>query len=521
MTKSKPTALFILDGWGHSEQRDHNAIFAANTPTWDKLWQTAPRSLLSASSRAVGLPDGQMGNSEVGHMHIGAGRWLPQPLVQINEAIANGAFNKLPALNHTKQTLNQHPNARIHLISLLSPGGVHSHENHLYALLKHLAEHNRQTDCLLHLILDGRDVPPQSAKASLNHCEALLKQLNYGQIASLCGRYYGMDRDQRWDRTAAAFQAMCHPQHHPANLDTPNHSANSASAALSTAYARGETDEFVVPTQISSQQAQGIQDGDVVIFMNFRADRARQLSNALSDPNFSGFSCTKPLTLRQFVTLSDYQLDTQPTVLFPNSPLQDTLGQVIANAGLTQCRIAETEKYAHVTFFFNGGQEKPYPGETRVLIPSPDVSTYDLQPEMSAHALTDTLVKRILAQEDDFIVCNFANPDMVGHTGNFAATVRAIETVDHCLNRLNQALLQVNGCALITADHGNADCLYDPEIQQPHTAHTTAPVPLVYVGHEHIQLAEKGCLYDVAPTLLELMQLPIPTAMTGHTLAVG
>lgn len=502
--------LIILDGWGHCDQVAHNAIATAHAPFWQHLWNTYPHTLAEASGAAVGLPDGQMGNSEVGHLHMGTGRLAQQDLTRINNDIQSGAFHRHPVLTDTIDQLVQSGRA-LHILGLLSPGGVHSQEEHIFELIKVAAERGL-TKIYLHAFLDGRDTPPKSAEATLRKADALFQSLHHGQIASIIGRYYAMDRDKRWERTEKAYDLL--------TQGTAMHRAPNAIDALQQAYARGETDEFVLPTVICADNASPIilEDGDSVVFMNFRADRARQLTHALTDPAFDAFPRTRFPKLARFVTLTEYATDIQaipayPPILFPNF-----FGEYISKLGYKQLRIAETEKYAHVTFFFNGGEEAPCPGEDRILIPSPKVATYDLQPEMSAPALTERLIEAIRSRQYDAIICNFANPDMVGHTGDFTATVKAIEVISQSLEQIIKALQEVGGDALITADHGNAECMFDTKTGQPHTAHTTNLVPVVYVGRAAKPTTQKGVLYDIAPTLLYLMGLKQPTEMTGHSL---
>lgn len=493
--------LLILDGWGHRDSSVYNAISAANTPHWDHYWQDYPHTLISGSGMDVGLPDGQMGNSEVGHMTIGAGRVIYQDLTRIDLAIENGDFFKQPVL--VDALTDDHP---VHVFILLSPGGVHSHERHLQALIKMAAEQGVEK-LYVHAILDGRDMPPKSAAASILLLEQTMKQYGCGQIASLVGRFYAMDRDKRWDRVQVAYELFTEGK--------AVFHAKTALEGLEQAYARGETDEFVQPTSILPAT---IELDDTVIFMNFRSDRARELTRAFTDKNFDGFPRKRPAHTGNFITLTPYAADIKLPTVFEQQKLDNTLGAYLAQLGLHQLRIAETEKYAHVTFFFNGGLETPYPGEERELIASPKVATYDLQPEMSAPALTDELVAAIRSQKYDLIVCNYANPDMVGHTGNFEATVRAIEVIDQCLGLIVETLQQVGGEVIITADHGNAEYMYDEKTNQAHTAHTSSLVPLIYIGRPAIVNAIPGALSDIAPTLLYLKGLSQPKEMTGHSL---
>lgn len=506
----KPFVLMILDGWGHRPEAKDNAITTANTPSWDYLWQTYPHTLIQGSGTYVGLPDGQMGNSEVGHLNIGAGRLVYQDFTRIENAIADGTFAQNPAfISAIEQAVRA--DKAVHVMGLLSPGGVHSHQKHLFAMLQTAANLGAKK-LFLHGFTDGRDTPPKSAKASIEAAEQVFKTIGHGCIASLSGRYYAMDRDNRWDRVEAAYFALTQGQ-------TPHHH-ETALSALEAAYAREELDEFLYPTVIHPQNAPPVTmaEGDVIIFMNYRADRARELSRCFTEADFSGFDRGPQLPLADFVTLTQYASDIQSRVAFPPTNLKNTLGETLANLGLRQLRAAETEKYAHVTFFFNGGVETPFPGEERLLIPSPDVKTYDLQPEMSAPELTEKLIAAIYDQQHEVIICNFANPDMVGHTGNFAATVKAIEALDTCLQKIHHALLQTGGECLITADHGNAEKMLDSQTGQAHTAHTNEPVPLIYCGRPARFVEETGCLSDIAPTLLRLIDQPIPEEMTGRVL---
>jgi 2,3-bisphosphoglycerate-independent phosphoglycerate mutase len=506
----RPITLIILDGWGYRETKEANAIAAARKPNWDRYWRTHPHSLISGSGRCVGLPEGQMGNSEVGHLNMGAGRIVYQDFSRIDAAIENGDFftnkNLIAALSLAKQTQKA-----VHLIGLLSPGGVHSHERHFHALMQ-LATSMQIPSLYLHAFLDGRDTAPRSALESLLGLEKLCHTLKCGEIASLVGRYYAMDRDKRWERVEQAYQLLVEGK--------AIYHATNAVKGLELAYARGENDEFVAPTSIHAEGTAPvtINDGDIVVFMNFRSDRAREMTQAFIEDNFQGFTRPKKLNLGRFVCLAEYDNRFAAPVAFPAQSLNNILGAYLSQQGLRQLRIAETEKYAHVTFFFNGGVEQPYMGEDRLLIPSLKVATYDLQPEMSAPDITECLVNEIKNQHYDFIVCNFANPDMVGHTGNFAATVQAIETIDRCLGQIINALESVGGEALITADHGNAEMMFNKNTNQPHTAHTSDPVPFLFIGRNAVIIKENGKLSDIAPTILYLMGLPQPSEMTGETL---
>ena len=510
--KKSPTVLIILDGWGHRDSTDGNAIKQARTPVLDDLWKNRPHCLISCSGEDVGLPAGQMGNSEVGHMTLGAGRMIDQDLTRINKAVDNGSFFNNPVLAAVMDPLAK-SGAALHIMGLLSSGGVHSHERHMQAAVKMAFERGVQR-VYVHAFLDGRDVPPKSANTSLRAMQAHIASLGHGGIVSVVGRFYAMDRDNRWDRVEAAYDLLT--QGATANqYDTPI-------AALDAAYERGESDEFVRPSSILlNGQVIAMADGDAVLFMNFRADRAREISRAFVHSNFTGFKPKARPALSAFVTLTEYADDIQAPCAFAPDTLKNSLGEYLAHLGKTQLRLAETEKYAHVTFFFSGGREDQYPGETRCLVPSPKVATYDLQPEMSAEAVTDKLVAAISAGDYDLIVCNYANGDMVGHTGDLNAAVKAVEFVDACLGRVVAALQQAHGNCLITADHGNAEQMSDPATGQAHTAHTSERVPLIYVGAENLTLAPAGGnLTNIAPTLLSIMHLAQPPEMTGKTLVI-
>lgn len=502
----RTTLLVILDGFGYRADSRDNAIANAQTPTWDRLWSEAPHTLISGSGLDVGLPEGQMGNSEVGHMSLGAGRIVYQSITRIDKAIADGTFAHNQAYCDAIDKAVATDKA-VHVLGLLSPGGVHSHEQHLFEALR-LAAERGATKLYLHGFLDGRDTPPRSAQGSIEAAQAVFETIGVGRIASLHGRYWAMDRDNRWDRIERSYRLLINGEC-DYNNDCPID-------ALQQAYQRDETDEFVAPTRIGQQAT--INDGDAVLVMNFRADRARQLVSALTTPDFQGFKRNR-LPDCHFVCTTQYSAELRCPVAFPPDNLSESLGEIVANNGLKQLRIAETEKYAHVTFFFSGGREEPFEGETRTLVPSPDVATYDLQPEMSAQDVTDKVIEAIENQQYHLIVVNYANGDMVGHTGIYDAAVTAVETLDHCLSQLEQALLSNNGQALITADHGNCEQMIDYISDQPHTQHTTEPVPLVYMGHENRQLRQTGgILADVAPSLLTLMHLQKPSAMTGVSL---
>ena len=510
MTNISPTVLIVLDGWGYREAAPDNAISNAKTPVWDQLWQQRPHCLISGSGLDVGLPDGQMGNSEVGHMNLGAGRVIHQDFTRISKAIQDGSFATNAVLSQTIEDLAATGGA-LHLFGLLSPGGVHSHEDHIKAAID-LAREQGVSRIYLHAFLDGRDVPPKSAQASLETMQGHIQAGGAGTIASIVGRYYAMDRDNRWERVAPAYHLLTD--------GTADYVFTEPVTALMAAYERGETDEFV---QASAIRPDGepirINDGDTVVYMNFRADRARQLSRAFLHSDFNGFKRHRLPRLQHFVSLTEYATDIPSDIAFNAETVNNSLGEYIASRGLPQLRLAETEKYAHVTFFFSGGREQEFPGEQRVLVPSPDVATYDLKPEMSAPAVTDALVEAITSQDYPLIICNYANGDMVGHTGNFTAAVKAVEAIDHCLGRIIEALEQVKGQCLITADHGNVEQMSDPASSQPHTAHTAEKVPLVYVGSQNISLrSEGGVLSDVAPTIIELMAFALPDEMTGRSL---
>ncbi len=508
--KKAPILLTILDGWGHTDETSGNAIANANTPVWDELYAKYPNTLISASGASVGLPGGQMGNSEVGHLNLGAGRVVYQELTRIQRAIESGMFYENQTLKDAVDVAINNDSA-VHILGLLSPGGVHSHESHIQAMVK-LAVERGAKQVYVHVFLDGRDTPPKSAAESISAMEALMAEIGGGQIATMIGRFYAMDRDYRWDRVQAAYDLITHGQ--------AEFRASSAQSALEMAYERGETDEFIKATVIAAddEKAHFIHDDDAVIFMNFRSDRARQLTRALIAEEFDGFTREAAPKLGTFCSLAEYNKDFYYVpVAFPPERYDNVFGEYISGLGLTQLRIAETEKYAHVTFFFNGGIEKAYPGEERKLIPSPKVKTYDLQPEMSSTELTDNLVEAITSGQFDVIICNYANPDMVGHTGKLDAAIAAIEALDACLGRVKAAVDEVGGEWLITADHGNAEQMFDPQSGQPHTAHTANLVPLVYIGRQAEMLAD-GALCDIAPTMLHLLGREQPIQMTGRSL---
>ncbi|MBJ7276453.1 2,3-bisphosphoglycerate-independent phosphoglycerate mutase [Marinobacter sp. C18] len=506
----KPTALIILDGWGHRDPAEDNAISNANTPCWDKLWENQPKTLINTSGMFVGLPQGQMGNSEVGHMNLGAGRVVYQSLTRIDKDVEEGSFTENSVLCAAIDKAVS-SNRAVHLMGLLSPGGVHSHEDHVLAAAEMAAKRGAK-EVYIHAFLDGRDMPPRSAKASLEKAATKLKHLGVGRVASIVGRYYAMDRDNRWDRVEEAYNVM--------TLGEAEFTSADPVSALEQAYERGENDEFVKATRImtSGDNEGTINDGDTVIFMNFRADRAREMTRCFVEKDFDGFERRKHPELADFVMLTEYAADINTSCAYPPEQLTNGLGEYVASLGKTQLRISETEKYAHVTFFFNGGLETPFEGEDRILVPSPKVATYDLQPEMSAPEVTDKLVEAIKSGKYDLVVCNYANGDMVGHTGKLDAAIKAAECIDQCVARITEALQEVGGEALITADHGNCEQMTDPNSGQVHTAHTIGPVPLIYVGPRKVNLRDDGSLSDVAPTLLSLMSLEQPAEMTGHSL---
>lgn len=508
-TAKKTTVLIVLDGWGHRSETENNAIHSAHTPIWDDLLARCANTLIETSGMAVGLPEGQMGNSEVGHMTLGAGRVVYQQLTRMDKAIADGDFFTNPAYCDAIDKASKAGKA-VHILGLLSPGGVHSHEKHILAMIQ-LAAQRGAKQVYVHAFLDGRDTPPQSALTSVQAADRLLREKGLGRVASLCGRYFAMDRDNRWDRVRQAYDLLTQAK--------AEHCALTAENGLEQAYARGETDEFVTATVIvgEGETPVRIQDGDSVVFMNFRADRAREITHAFVDENFSGFQRATKLALAAFVMSTEYEANLSLPIAFKNEDLSNSVGEYLASLGKTQLRIAETEKYAHITFFFSGGREAVYAGEDRILVPSPKVATYDLQPEMSAPEVTEKLVGAIRSGQYDLIVCNYANGDMVGHSGIFGAAVKAAEAVDQCLGKVTSAIRETGSQCLITADHGNAEMMLD-ENHQPHTQHTLGPVNLIYVGSRSLSLNEGGTLADVAPTLLELMSIPQPPEMTGRSL---
>lgn len=505
----KPTALIILDGFGLRDTAEGNAVEAAKTPNVDWLNENAPRSHLAASGGSVGLMDGQMGDSNVGHLNIGAGRIVYQDVVRISKAIEDNSLltneTIVATMEHALKT-----GGAFHLMGLVSPGGVHSHSDHLYALLK-MAKDKGLTKVFVHAFLDGRDVPPSSAKEYLADLENKISEIGVGQVASVSGRYYAMDRDKRWERVSQAYNALL----------GEGRSAENSELAITSAYDGGETDEFVIPTVIVKDGAAvgPIQDGDGVLFFNFRADRARELSWALVNEEFDGFDRGKKLDIA-FATMTQYDIELNAPFAFEPQDFKNTLGEYLGSLGKTQLRIAETEKYAHVTFFFNGGVEKPNPGEERILVPSPKVATYDLQPEMSAPKVTEEVVNAINGGTFDLIVLNYANCDMVGHTGVFETAVQAVEAVDTGLGKVLEAIKNQGGSALITADHGNAEQMVDPDTGGAYTAHTTNLVPIWLFNAPANYKIKSGILADLAPSLLELMNIPQPSEMTGESIIV-
>ncbi|MGJ8693209.1 MAG: 2,3-bisphosphoglycerate-independent phosphoglycerate mutase [Thalassotalea sp.] len=509
MPNKKPTVLIILDGWGYSQVTESNAIHHANTPVLDNLMANYPNMLIETSGMAVGLPEGQMGNSEVGHVNLGAGRVVYQDFTRITKAIADNEFKDTPALCAAvdKAVAN---NKAVHICGLMSPGGVHSHEDHIIAMID-LAKNRGAEKIYLHAFLDGRDTAPRSAEQPLKNAQAKFDEIGCGQIASIVGRYYAMDRDQRWERVEAAYNVMVDGK--------AEYQFDNALEGLNAAYARDENDEFVAATSICNANGEKItiEDGDSIVYMNFRADRARQFTRVFTDENFSGFTKARAPKLADFVMLTQYAADIKASCAFPPASLNNVLGEWLEKHDKTQLRISETEKYAHVTFFFSGGRENEFKGEDRVLIPSPQVATYDLQPEMNSVLLTDKLVEAIEGGAHDVIICNYPNGDMVGHTGIFDAAVKACEAVDVAIGRVLTALEKTGGECLITADHGNAEQMVNPETGQAHTAHTCEPVPLIYFGRK-ATMAASGTLSDIAPTILKLIDMPQPEEMTGSTL---
>lgn len=510
MAAPKPVALIILDGFGLREEKKGNAVAQAHKPNFDRYWNKYPHAILRASGEAVGLPDGQMGNSEVGHLNIGAGRVVYQDLTRITKAIKEGSFFQNERLLHAVEQAKEKGGA-LHVMGLLSDGGVHSHQRHLYALLR-LAKEQGVARVYVHAFLDGRDVTPDSGVGFLQQLQKEMDAIGVGELASVQGRYYAMDRDKRWERVEKAYNAILLGEGKP---------TNDAVQAVRDSYAAGVYDEFVEPIVCVDQGGQPVGvlgDGDAAICFNFRPDRMIQLSLALTDPDFAGFARKKVARDLTYVCMTKYSDDIPAPIAFPPNQPQETLGEIVSDAGLQQLRIAETEKYPHVTFFFNGGREAEFPGERRILINSPKVATYDLKPEMSAYEVTEALVPEIESETLDMIILNFANPDMVGHSGKLEPTIRAVEAVDECLGKVVDAILRVDGVAIIIADHGNADMVTDEE-GHPVTAHTTFPVPFI-VTKEGLTLRSEGILADIAPTMLQLMRQPQPEAMTGKSMIV-
>lgn len=512
--KHRPVGLIILDGWGYNPNTSNNAIYEANTPFLDHIMKENPHALVETSGEAVGLPPGQMGTSEVGHLNIGAGRVVYQSLVRISKALESGEIKKNQVFLDLINSLKGSDKA-LHFIGLVSPGGVHSHTDQLYQFIRMAVEMGIK-NIFVHAFLDGRDTPPASAAGYLEELETELEKIGTGKVATIMGRYYAMDRDKRWERVEKAYTAL---------VDGEGDKASSVEEAINTSYAKEITDEFVLPTVImeGDKPVATVQPGDGVIFFNFRPDRAREITRAFVDQTFTGFLRKKGLLGVKFVCLTQYDETIDVPALFPpEEALQNILGVYLSNLGLKQLRIAETEKYAHVTYFFNGGEETPFPGEKRILVPSPRVPTYDLQPEMSAIEVTERVLAEIATDELDVIVMNYANCDMVGHTGSKEAAIKAVQTVDACLARVIPAIVERGGAVLVTADHGNAELMVDPETNQPWTAHTTFPTPVVMIGyHDHGKARLKnGKLADLAPTVLELLGLAKPTEMTGESLVV-
>ena len=505
----KLTMLMILDGFGINEKTEGNAVKLANIPNLNEILKSNPNTIIHTSGLEVGLPEGQMGNSEVGHTNIGAGRIVYQDLAKITKAIEDGDFFSLPEFVKAIENCRKN-NSKLHIMGLLSDGGVHSHNRHLYALLE-MAKRRDFENVYVHCFLDGRDTPPASGEGYIAELEEKMKEKGIGQIATLSGRFYSMDRDKRWERVSKAYDAL---------VNGVGEKANSAISAIEESYQKEVFDEFVKPTVITNKNGEPvakIEDGDSVIFFNFRPDRAREITRSIVDKNFDGFKTKKMDTY--FVCMTPYD-ETMPNVevAYKKEEIKNTFGEYISSKGLKQLRIAETEKYAHVTFFFNGGEEKQYEGEDRILVPSPKVETYDLKPEMSAYEVTDKVVEAIKSEKYDSIILNYANPDMVGHTGNIEAAIKALEAIDECVSRVVKAINEVGGILLITADHGNSEQMIDYKTGEPYTAHTTNPVPLAIVGIPNNKKIKEGRLADLAPTMLDLMGLEKPNEMTGESL---
>ena len=507
MQKRRPVMLVVLDGWGWREDAANNAVLEARTPSFNRLWSSCPHGFLHTSGKDVGLPPGQMGNSEVGHLNIGAGRVVMQDLPRIDDAIASGEIARMPAVIDLIATLKQ-SGGTCHLLGLVSPGGVHSHQNHAVALAKILTD--AKIPVVVHVLTDGRDTPPQAAAGYLKTFTAALP--SSVKVVTVIGRYYAMDRDKRWERVSKAYDAIVAGE--GAHFADPQ-------AAIADAYANKVHDEFILPAVIGDYS--GMKDGDGVLCFNFRADRVREILGAMLDPAFSGFTRKRTVKVAAAVGMAQYseELDRLMATIFPPQSFPNILGEVVANAHRTQLRMAETEKYPHVTYFLNGGREEPFDGEDRIMVPSPKVATYDLQPEMSAPELTDKAVEAIKSGKYDLIVLNFANADMVGHTGSIPAAIKAVETVDTGLGKIANAIESMGGALLVTADHGNAEMMVDPATGGPHTAHTLNPVPLILMGAGNRIVVKEGRLADIAPTMLELMDLPKPKEMTGVSLLRG
>ena len=510
----KPYVLIVLDGWGYSENTIFNSIHSAKKPIWDNIWKNYPRTLINASGIDVGLPSTQMGNSEVGHMNIGSGRIVNQEFTRITEAIEDGDFNTneilYPAL---QETANK--GKALHILGLLSPGGVHSHQDHIFALME-LAVQLGLKKIYLHAFLDGRDTPPRSAEEYMHDAQVKMRELGVGKFASITGRYYAMDRNKHWDRTKLGYDLIANGK--------AEYQSEDAFIAVDKAYARGETDEFIKPTAIvrEGEKPVVVNDNDIIIFANYRSDRARQLAQAFTDPEFDHFDRGIMKKLQSFISMTQYKADFNFPTAFPPEQIENSLGEYIADQGLQQLRIAETEKYAHVTFFFNGGEERVFKNEDRILVPSPHVATYDLKPDMSAFEVTDKLIEAINSEKYDVIICNYANADMVGHTGNFDAAVKAIETIDECLGRIVDTTTKIGGEIFITADHGNAEQMKSYITEKvkadAHTAHTMNLVPFIYIGRPAQALPGNGALCDIAPTMLQIMGFDKPDEMTGKCL---
>lgn len=502
----KPVLLMILDGWGVREMEHGNAVLLANTPNYDRWQRTLERSLLGASGESVGLVPDQMGNSEVGHLNLGAGRIIYQDITRIDKAIKDGDFFQHETLLNSINAARAR-GGKLHLIGLLGPGGVHSHDNHLYALLN-LAE-QQQIATVIHALTDGRDTSPGSAEGYIKKLQSYVDS-HSGTIATVSGRYYAMDRDKRWERTRRAYNALAFHQ--------SDVTANSALEAIQQSYASQVTDEFILPTVINTDKNVKVEPGDCVVFYNFRADRMRQIVKLFFEENPANRAGTERIPDLDLLTMTQYEDDLPVKVLYPIEIVKNPLAEVLSSQGKKQFHIAETEKYPHVTFFFNGRREEPYPGEDRTIVPSPKVATYDLKPEMSAYEVTETILKRIQEHDDDFLLINFANPDMVGHTGVLEAAVKAIETVDECAGKVVDAILKKGGAAIVTADHGNSERMINEVTGEPHTYHTTSAVPLFVIGDQYFGLRPQGILADVAPTVLDLLGVPQPPEMEGRSL---